>query len=154
MIPFLGLLLVAGVYFTVFGAKLLFQKGYVERLREGIWNNSDGKLGYNYDKYGRGLRYLLTGLILLVFLFLSWHTLTEQRAQKRDFLIRYCEATTPGITIEKVATALASYYSEELEPADGKNRRRFGMSKSYFDTFCIAEYDSQGKVIHVGISYD
>lgn len=62
-------LFIAGVYFTVFGSRLLFQKGFVEKLREGIWKEKNDhwpeKEGYNYDKYIRGISFLAAGLISL-----------------------------------------------------------------------------------------
>ncbi|HLD53326.1 MAG TPA: hypothetical protein VJA82_08480 [Sediminibacterium sp.] len=71
---FLVGILVFGVYFTVFGLKLLFKQGFVEKLRKGIWKSGElseknfpGKSGYNYDKYGTGIYSLIMGLLALGF---------------------------------------------------------------------------------------
>ncbi len=66
------LLLLAGLRFIVFGFKLLFRRGFVEKLREGPWKpDADDKVwsskeGYFADKYIRGIRYFLPGLIMVV----------------------------------------------------------------------------------------
>jgi hypothetical protein len=61
-----------GSYFTIFGLKLLFKAGFVEKLREGMWKpgelskkNFPENSGYNYDKYVRGIQYFLSGLLFL-----------------------------------------------------------------------------------------
>ncbi|GEM_PF-5784801 len=68
---FAVLLICAGLWFTIFGLRLLFQKGYVEKLREGIWKPrvklfSSERRGYNYDKYSTGIKNTILGLIFLV----------------------------------------------------------------------------------------
>lgn len=71
MIWFLFFLLIAGLGFVIFGFRVLFEKGYVEKLRQGIWksvgddNPIQGRQGYTYDKYWRGGRYLMLGLLFL-----------------------------------------------------------------------------------------
>ena len=65
-------LFVSGVYFFLFGARLLFEKGFVEKLQQGRWKrwsrtNDDG-YGYFYDRYAMGLASILMGSI---FFFLS-----------------------------------------------------------------------------------
>lgn len=67
---FLIILLLAGLFFTIFGFKLLFQSGFAERLRRGIWKAKNDEFfssrgGFVYDKYIRGLKYLICGLIAL-----------------------------------------------------------------------------------------
>jgi len=62
----------AGLYFAIFGARLLFEKGYVEKLREGRWKPStnnllSGKDSYRYDKFVTGFRYLIVGVMFLAF---------------------------------------------------------------------------------------
>lgn len=71
---FLIALIIFGLYFTVFGLKLLFKRGFVEKLRTGIWKSGElseknfpGKSGYHYDKYGRGVESLVMGLLALGF---------------------------------------------------------------------------------------
>ena len=64
------IILIGGVWFMVFGFRLLFQKGYVEKLREGIWKEEKdsvfaGKKGYNIYRYGRGLNCFISGLIFV-----------------------------------------------------------------------------------------
>jgi len=66
------LLMSTGVIFVIFGVRLLFQKGYVEKQREGIWKpEKDDFLSkessYYYDKYVRGIRSLLVGLLFIIF---------------------------------------------------------------------------------------
>ena len=59
---------VGGVCFTVFGGRILFEDGYVEKLQNSAWKSLNermaGKEGYMYDKYARGVRYFVSGLIL------------------------------------------------------------------------------------------
>ncbi len=67
------LMFVLGLSFTIFGALLLFKKGFVEKMREGIWKSDEEynpfteKGGYSYDKYNRGIGYFIVGLITLAF---------------------------------------------------------------------------------------
>jgi hypothetical protein len=67
-------LFVFGIYFTIFGFRVVFQPGYVEKLRMGIWKPSEtskklfpGKSGYHYDKYTTGIGCLVVGLMFLGF---------------------------------------------------------------------------------------
>ena len=62
--------LIAGIYSTVFGFRVLFQKGFVEKLREHGWREGNNSLftkkeGYLYDKHVRGMRAFLSGLVFL-----------------------------------------------------------------------------------------
>lgn len=63
-------IVVGGTYLTAFGARILFQKGFVETLRQNLWRSDNeewfGKHGYIFDKYGRGLRYFLSGIVLTI----------------------------------------------------------------------------------------
>ncbi len=59
-----------GIWGTVFGLRLLFQKGFVEKKygtlneqKERPWFGK--KDSYNYNKYTRGIEALATGLVLL-----------------------------------------------------------------------------------------
>ena len=58
------LLFIFGIYFTIFGIRLLLQKGFVERLRKGMWKSEEDKKymtekeGYVSDKYMTGLFFL------------------------------------------------------------------------------------------------
>ena len=60
---------ISGIGLFIFGFRLLFQKGFVEKRRQGIWKPDNkewsGKEGYFVDKYIRGLSYLVVGLLLL-----------------------------------------------------------------------------------------
>ncbi len=62
-------LLIVGLYLAIFGFRVVFQKGYVEKLQKGIWKSDTDeeifskKSGYFYDKYARGLKFLIVGLI-------------------------------------------------------------------------------------------
>jgi hypothetical protein len=66
--------ILAGVYFTVFGCRLLFQKGFYENRGKEI-NPNDKQLPlkrdswYFYGRYATGTRSLLTGLVLIGFAF-------------------------------------------------------------------------------------
>ncbi len=69
-IPYMMLLV--GILFSVFGFRVVFQKGYVEKLQKGCWKEDEGspyvgKEWYNYAKYVRGLRFLFSGLVLILF---------------------------------------------------------------------------------------
>jgi hypothetical protein len=59
--------LLAGIYFTQFGWKLLFKDGFVESLRKGKWKSDNSLLsekgGLFYDKYTTGLRNLIAGIL-------------------------------------------------------------------------------------------
>ncbi len=64
----------SGFFLTVFGLKILFQKNHVERIRAGIWkeseilsNDKDARRAYRLDKYVRGTRLFLVGLIILIY---------------------------------------------------------------------------------------
>ncbi len=66
------LLLSVGIVFVIFGVKLLFQKGYVEKQRKVLWKSEKDDFlseesSYYYDKYVRGIRSLLVGLVLIIF---------------------------------------------------------------------------------------
>ena len=63
---------IIGVLFAVFGFRLLFQKGYVERWMEGSWKTTkfsvlEGRHAYYYYKYGRGISSLAVGIIMMGF---------------------------------------------------------------------------------------
>lgn len=60
------IMFIAGILFTIFGLSLLFKGGFVERLRKGLWKSGNDGM-YGYDKYVRGIRYSLSGLVLLGF---------------------------------------------------------------------------------------
>lgn len=60
-------LLISGLWFGIFGGRLLWQKGYVEKLREGKWkdkSNVPEEVGYRVDKYVMGGKYLGAGVLL------------------------------------------------------------------------------------------
>ncbi len=63
-------LLVAGLGLQVFGLKVLFQRGFVERLRKGIWKDESGLFsdaeGYVFDRYVTGMFLVVAGLIALI----------------------------------------------------------------------------------------
>lgn len=68
--PYISIL--AGGIVSVFGLRLLFQKGYVEKLREGTWKPHEKDLlsvkeSYHYDRYVRGIKFFVGGLIFIVF---------------------------------------------------------------------------------------
>lgn len=60
-----------GIYLTIFGARILFQKGFLEKLMKGDWKSKDDRWTerehYIYGKYGRGISYFGSGLILLAY---------------------------------------------------------------------------------------
>jgi len=66
------ILLVVGLAFIIFSLLLLFKRGFVEKLRQGIWKPKEyevfpEKEGYSYDKYTRGIGLLVAGLLMVVF---------------------------------------------------------------------------------------
>ena len=75
---------IVGLCFGVFGFRLLFQKGFVEKLREGRWKPGkklklfSEKEGYMYDKYTRGIGTLILGLMFLAFSVFSIYTLLNK----------------------------------------------------------------------------
>jgi hypothetical protein len=69
-------IVILGTLSTVIGLSLLFKEGLVEKLRKGAWKPeqelfSDRK-GYFYDKYVRGISYLIISLVLLALCFLKF----------------------------------------------------------------------------------
>ena len=76
MMWLLILLGLVGVYLSVFGFRLLFEKGYVERLEKTTWKGTDEQLGKSkgmhiYNKYFRGGAYLVVGLMFVGFVLLN-----------------------------------------------------------------------------------
>jgi hypothetical protein len=65
MIILFFIMLICGSYFAILGFKMLFQSGFVEE-REGV-QKSEKNGWYFYAKYASGLRYFLSGLLLLGF---------------------------------------------------------------------------------------
>ena len=59
-------LILGGTLFAVFGGRILFENGYVERLLETDWESKSGPStsDYNYSKFMRGGAYLTVGLML------------------------------------------------------------------------------------------
>lgn len=61
---------VIGLGMTIFGVRILLQKGFVERLREGMWKDDSDlfpeRSGFYFEKYGRGGYILATGIIALI----------------------------------------------------------------------------------------
>ena len=59
-----------GINFSFFGYRLLFEKGFVELRRQGIWKSASKMMteqdSYVYDKYIRGVKYLITGPLLII----------------------------------------------------------------------------------------
>ena len=64
------LLLIIGIWFTFFGARVLFGKGFIEKLQAGDWKEKSGtwteKEVYKYNKT-RGIRFFGSGLIIVVY---------------------------------------------------------------------------------------
>jgi hypothetical protein len=69
ILPFV--LLVVGLIFTILGARIVFSATFLEHLRSTLWKKRapffSEKQSYAYDKYGRGLTFLLVGLGFSVF---------------------------------------------------------------------------------------
>ena len=72
------LLLILGLFFIIFGLKLLLQKGFVERLRKGLWKSEEDerfmseKESYYIDKYVMGIYAFIMGILMLIFSSIYW----------------------------------------------------------------------------------
>jgi len=60
-----------GVWLTIFGGRILFSDKYLNRMyKKGYWKEDsvwfDEKTGGRFDRYGRGGRIFLVGLILVI----------------------------------------------------------------------------------------
>lgn len=72
------LLLILGSFLTILGLRLLLQKGFVERLREGLWKSEEDekfmseKESYYIDKYIMGIYAFIAGLLMLIFSLIYW----------------------------------------------------------------------------------
>jgi hypothetical protein len=76
MIIFEALMLCIGLYLATLGFRVVFQKGYVEKLRRHRWRDDNvppSKLAESYriDKYVRGIIYLIMGLVLTIVMAVS-----------------------------------------------------------------------------------
>lgn len=60
------LICIGGLFFR-FGWRLLYKEGFVEKLRKGMWHDTSEilteKESYFYDKYTRGIKFVLVGSI-------------------------------------------------------------------------------------------
>ena len=78
---FLAVLGFSGLYFAIFGARLLFEKGYIEKLHEGMWKPSKDNLFSKKSTYAysraRGFQSLIVGLMFLGFVFWVLWTLVS-----------------------------------------------------------------------------
>jgi hypothetical protein len=70
MIFFYLFCLIIGVFLLQFGLRLLFQKGFVERLQEGRWKDNSGLFSekglHFYNKYTMGVNGIIVGILALV----------------------------------------------------------------------------------------
>lgn len=61
------IIFIVGLSLSIFGSRLLFEKGYVEKWMKGPWKNDliKGRNDYYDYKYVKGVGSLLTGLLAL-----------------------------------------------------------------------------------------
>ena len=62
------ILFLIGLPLTIFALLLLLNKDFLKKTRENMsWKNTPyfGRDSYIYDKYGRGLKILIVGLLML-----------------------------------------------------------------------------------------
>lgn len=75
MIWFLIALLITGLYGMVFGSRLLWERGFVEKMQKESWKEKNPywteKERYNYNKYNRGISMLISGIMFVGFAIFS-----------------------------------------------------------------------------------